>query len=71
MSLKVTIIENGPLIIHPPIGEYIELTAPHLTFIGGVRESVAICRCGKTADPTGVWCDGSHKFKIVEENDNN
>jgi CDGSH-type Zn-finger protein len=59
MSLKITIIENGPALVED---EYDFLliqsgTPPPRSF----TKKVAICRCGKSKD--GVWCDGSHAKK--------
>lgn len=67
MSVKVTIIENGPALIEDE-DDYLLIQCKMGIFPPGdvVTKKVAICRCGKSAD--GVWCDGSHKFKTIEEN---
>jgi CDGSH-type Zn-finger protein len=59
MSVKVTIIENGPLIIH---NESDEAMTVNDELVG---KKIAICRCGKNE----IWCDGSHKFKTIEESE--
>jgi len=63
MSIKVVIIENGPAIIQADEIIRINSGVP----IPGLqeRETVAICRCGRSKDK--VWCDGSHKKEAVED----
>lgn len=59
MATKVIIMKDGPAIIQADetMGINSEVPVPGLQ----ERETVAICRCGKSRD--GVWCDGSHRNK--------
>jgi CDGSH-type Zn-finger protein len=53
---KVTILQNGPVIIEDD--EYLLIQSPVFS-IPEFTKKVAICRCTKSKN--GVWCDGSHK----------
>lgn len=63
MSIKVIIIKDGPAIIQADeqIGINSEIPVPGKQD----RETVAICRCGRSRDK--VWCDGSHKTEAIED----
>lgn len=58
MSVKITIVENGPALIESE--EYL-LIQSKVFSTPEFSKKVAICRCGKSQN--GVWCDGSHKQK--------
>jgi CDGSH-type Zn-finger protein len=55
MSIEITIIENGPVII--------QNKSDIATTVNGelISKKIAICRCGKSEN--GVYCDGSHAKK--------
>jgi CDGSH-type Zn-finger protein len=61
MSVKVTIIENGPAIIDSEDYLLIESGTPPPKGLASFTKKIAICRCGKSGN--GVWCDGSHSKK--------
>lgn len=58
MSVKITIIENGPAIIQNGTESVVTLNEE---LIGN---KIALCRCGKSSN--GVHCDGSHSKKNIE-----
>lgn len=62
MSVKITIIEGGPAIVHSSKELiYIESNSPKGTEPINMTKKIAICRCGKSAK--GIVCDGSHAKK--------
>ncbi|MFG1942687.1 CDGSH iron-sulfur domain-containing protein [Nonomuraea sp. NPDC048826] len=54
-SVTVTLCEDGPLLVRGPF----ELTTQDGERIPPGRETVALCRCGRSAQKP--FCDGSHK----------
>lgn len=61
MSVKVTIIENGPALIDSDDYLLIESGILPPKGLASFNKKVAICRCGKSKN--GVWCDGNHAKK--------
>ncbi len=55
MSANITPYEDGPLIVR---GDF-ELRTPDGERIEAGRDTVALCRCGKSA--VKPFCDGTHK----------
>ncbi|HEY1489382.1 MAG TPA: CDGSH iron-sulfur domain-containing protein [Micromonosporaceae bacterium] len=53
---SVTLCPDGPLLIR---GDYLLLTADGES-LDGHRNTVALCRCGKSA--IKPFCDGTHKM---------
>lgn len=61
MSVKITIIENGPALIDSDEYLLIQSGTPPPKGLASFTKKIAVCRCGKSKD--GVWCDGSHAKK--------
>ncbi|AEV85587.1 hypothetical protein ACWT_4565 [Actinoplanes sp. SE50] len=55
MTSTITPYEDGPLIVR---GDF-ELRTPDGDVIDPARATIALCRCGKSADKP--FCDGTHK----------
>ena len=55
MATTITPYENGPLIVR---GDF-ELRTPDGESIEPGRDTIALCRCGKSA--IKPFCDGTHK----------
>ena len=55
MSATITPYEDGPLIVR---GDF-ELRTPEGDAIAPGRDTIALCRCGKSA--IKPFCDGTHK----------
>jgi CDGSH-type Zn-finger protein len=55
MSATITPYEDGPLIVR---GDF-ELRTPEGETIEPGRDTIALCRCGKSA--IKPFCDGTHK----------
>ncbi|WIM93090.1 CDGSH iron-sulfur domain-containing protein [Actinoplanes oblitus] len=67
MTSTITPYEDGPLLVR---GDF-ELVSPDGTPIDPARRTIALCRCGKSADKP--FCDGTHKtvrFKAGTGRDN-
>lgn len=55
MTTEIVPYDDGPLIVR---GEF-DMHAPDGTPIDPGRETIALCRCGKSA--IKPFCDGTHK----------
>ncbi|MBW6439798.1 CDGSH iron-sulfur domain-containing protein [Actinoplanes hulinensis] len=55
MTSTITPYEDGPLIVR---GDF-ELRTPEGEPIDAARDTIALCRCGRSADKP--FCDGTHK----------
>ncbi len=55
-SVTITPYRDGPLIVRGPV----RLQDMHGTEIVSERETVALCRCGRSR--TRPFCDGTHKL---------
>ncbi|GIE92261.1 CDGSH iron-sulfur domain-containing protein [Actinoplanes regularis] len=55
MTSTITPYEDGPLIVR---GDF-ELRTPEGEPIDAARGTIALCRCGRSADKP--FCDGTHK----------
>lgn len=64
MSIKITIIENGPALIVSN-SEHIEIEGTDIKPNEELISRVAICRCGKSKN--GIYCDGSHKKESTDK----